>query len=134
MPCYANTNQLYDSLRVLFARIEAENTQAMETILKSGLRFCFRCSDPAAELVIDARQRPLHIHYGADNTQKPDLDIELTADTLHQILLGELSLTKAMGSKKLKPKGPIWKTTILADLFRHAKIIYPEVLREQGLV
>lgn len=134
MPFYAHADQLYASLRVLFARIEAENAQATETILKSGLLFCFRCSDPTAKLVIDARGRPLHIRYGADNTQKPDLDIELAADTLHQILLGELSLTKAMGGKKLKPKGPIWKTTILADLFRHAKTIYPEVLREQGLV
>jgi hypothetical protein len=134
MPFYTTTAQFYASLRLLFDRIEAKNPQAAETLLKSRLLFCFRCSEPTAELVIDARQRPLKIQYGTDNTLKPDLDVELAADTLHQIMLGELSLTKAVGSKQLIPKGPVWKTMVLADLFRHAKTVYPDILREQGLV
>ncbi len=133
MPFYAHTDQLYVSLRALFARVEAENSQATDALLQSKLLFCFRCSDPTAELWIDARKRPLSIQYGSGNGYKPDLDVVLTTDTLHQILLGELSLTKALGSKQLKPTGPVWKTMALADLFRQAKTIYPEVLQEQGL-
>lgn len=133
MPFYTTAAQFYESLRLLFDRIEDENPQAAETLLKSKLLFCFRCSEPTAELVIDARQRPLKIQFGTDNSLEPDLDVELAADTLHQIMLGELSLTKAVGSKQLIPKGPVWKTMVLADLFRRAKTIYPNILREQGL-
>jgi hypothetical protein len=134
MPFYTSDDQLYGSLRVLFDRLEAENPQAADAILQSRLSFRFRCSDPEAVLVIDARQRPLRIAYGASNTVKPDLDVKLSTDTLHQILLGQLSLTKALGSKQLVPTGPVWKTMALADLFQHAKIIYPQVLRQQGLM
>jgi hypothetical protein len=133
MAVFSSTEQLYASLRVLFARIEAENPQAADAMLKSRLLFRFRCSAPDAVLLIDARQRPLQIAYGADNTIKPDLDVKLTTDTLHQILMGQLTLTKAVGSKKLIPTGPVWKTMTLADLFNHAKTIYPQVLQEQGL-
>jgi alkyl sulfatase BDS1-like metallo-beta-lactamase superfamily hydrolase len=133
MAVFSSAEQLYASLRVLFARIEAENPQAADAMLKSRLSFRFRCSDPAAVLLIDARKRPLQIAYGADNTTKPDLDVKLTTDTLHQILMGQLTLTKAVGSKKLVPTGPVWKTMTLADLFNHAKTIYPQILEEQGL-
>lgn len=133
MPFYASDDQLYASLRVLFGRIEAENPQAADAMFKSRLSFRFRCSDPEAVLVIDARQRPLHITYGANNSVKPDLDVKLATDILHQILLGQLSLTKALGSKQIVPTGPVWKTMVLADLFQQAKTIYPQVLREQGL-
>jgi hypothetical protein len=133
MPFYAHDDQVYASLRVLFDRIEAENPQAADALLKSRLSFRFRCSDPEVVLMIDARQRPLHITYGTNNTTKPDLDIKLSTDTLHQILLGHLSLTKALGSKQLVPTGPVWKTMVLADLFQQAKTIYPQVLQEQGL-
>ncbi|MCB9420839.1 MAG: SCP2 sterol-binding domain-containing protein [Ardenticatenaceae bacterium] len=133
MPVFATDEQLYASLRILFGRIEAENPQASDALLKSRLSFRFRCSEPDAVLVIDARQRPLHITYGLNNSVKPDLDVQLSTDTLHQILLGQLSLTKALGSKQLVPTGPVWKTMVLADLFQHAKTIYPQVLQEQGL-
>ena len=133
MPFYANDDQLYASLRVLFDRIEADNPQAADAMLKSRLSFRFRCAEPEAVLLIDARQRPLHITYGTNNSVKPDLDVKLSTDTLHQILLGHLSLTKALGSKQLVPTGPVWKTMVLADLFQHDKTIYPQVLQEQGL-
>lgn len=133
MAFYADVDQFYACLQTLFGRIEANGPAATEALLKSKLRFRFRCSEPTAVIAIDARQRPLTILYGEANTIKPDLDVALSADTLHQILLGELSLTKALGAKQLVPTGPVWKTMVLADLFRHAKTVYPTILREKGL-
>jgi hypothetical protein len=78
-------------------------------------------------LLINAQKRPLQIEYGRANSHKPDLDVDVTGEALHQILLGQLSLTKAVGSKQLKPKGPIWKIMALADLFYHVQKIYPDV-------
>lgn len=64
---------------------------------------------------------------------RPELDVELAADTFHRILLGELSLLKALGSGLLKVKGPIWKTNALGELFQQGKSCYPSILREHKL-
>lgn len=80
-------------------------------------------------MMLDARKRPFHITYGP-STIKPTLDITLTTQTLHEILLGQLPLTKALGGKRIKPKGPVWKVITLAPLFDKAKGIYPSVLAD----
>ncbi|MCA9898539.1 MAG: SCP2 sterol-binding domain-containing protein [Ardenticatenaceae bacterium] len=124
---YQNETQLYGYLQELFGRVEADMPQATDSLLKAKLCIRFNVSDPEAGLVINAKERPLHIEYGRSNNHKPDLDVDITGEALHQILLGQLSLTKAVGSKKVKPKGPVWKVMALADLFYHAQKIYPAV-------
>ncbi len=128
---YQNEAQLYNCMQDLFDRVEADLPQATESLIKAKLCIRFNVSDPEAMLLINAQKRPLHIEYGRANSYKPDLEVEITGEALHQILLGELSLTKAMGSKKVKPKGPIWKIMALADLFYHAQKIYPGVYDAQ---
>lgn len=132
MTIYVSEQQLYQCFGALVNRIEATDPAAAEALLSSKIAIRFRCSDPTAEMTIDARQRPLQIAFGVSNIE-PQVDIALAADTLHQILLGELSLTKAIGSNRLKPTGPIWKTIALGPLFDRAKTVYPQVLRECGV-
>lgn len=131
MPEFATDEQLYATLRALFARIEEHDPQAARTLLNSRLRIRLRFSQPTAELLIDASQRPFHVAYGPCDA-RPDLDVSLTADTLHQILLGRLSLAKALGNKSLQPNGPVWKVMALAGLFRQAQAVYPDVLQGQN--
>ncbi|VAW38524.1 hypothetical protein MNBD_CHLOROFLEXI01-2446 [hydrothermal vent metagenome] len=130
MMAYRDEAHLYACLRELFAQIESDLPQAMDSMLKAKLCIRFDCSEPNAELTINARKRPLQIDYGR-SAHRPDLDIDMTGDALHQILLGNLSLTKAVGSKKVKPKGPVWKVMALADLFTHAQKIYPDIFAAQ---
>ena len=129
MAVFQNSEQLYSFFRLLIARIEADDAKAAASMLKSGMRFQFKFTDLDAELMIDARKRPLHVEYGT-STVKSDLEVALTSATLDEILRGKITLTKALGSKKLIPKGPVWKTAVLADLFNHAKNIYPSLLAE----
>jgi hypothetical protein len=137
MAIFSGPDQLYDCLRDLFAQLQAGQPDAAESLLKSRLCLQFVCADPQAVFTIDARQRPLAIIYGqpADGAgpAKANLEVQVTADVLHQILLGELTLTKALGSKQLVPRGPIWKATALADLFYHAQKVYPQVAAARGL-
>ena len=128
---YKNEAHLYACLQDLFVQIESDLPQAMDSMLKAKLCIRFNCSEPNAELTINAKKRPLLIDYGR-SAHKPDLDIDMTTDALHQILLGNLSLTKAVGSKKVKPKGPVWKVMALADLFTHAQKIYPAIFAAQS--
>jgi alkyl sulfatase BDS1-like metallo-beta-lactamase superfamily hydrolase len=128
---YQDDTQLYDCLQDLFGQIEADLPQATDSLLKAKMCIRFNVSDPDATLLVNAQKRPLQIEYGRANSHKPDLDVDVTGEALHQILLGQLSLTKAVGSKQVKPKGPIWKIMALADLFYHAQKIYPTVYASQ---
>lgn len=134
MAVYASGEQLYETLQILFERMTAVNPSADAALLKSKLRIRLRCVEPEAFVMFDARQRPLQITYGAVENTVVDLDVGAATDALHEILLGELRLTKALGSGQLKPNGPVWKVTALADLFHAAQAIYPAVAREQGLI
>ncbi|MCC6605944.1 MAG: SCP2 sterol-binding domain-containing protein [Anaerolineae bacterium] len=124
---YRDETHLYDCLGQLFGQVEADIPQATDSLLKAKLSIRFNVTDPAALLLINAKERPLQIEYGRANNHKPDLEVDITGEALHQILLGQLSLTKAVGSKRVKPKGPVWKVMALADLFYHAQKIYPAV-------
>jgi hypothetical protein len=65
---------------------------------------------------------------------RPQLDVELTADSLHRILLKELSLRKALGSGAMKVRGPVWRTVALEEILHHGQDLYPQVLHETGLI
>jgi hypothetical protein len=132
MPTYADSAQLYDTARHLFNRIQAEIPGAANQVMGSRLLIRLQTSDPAGEIWINGRQRPLATAFGPARS-RPDLDITLPADTLHRILLGELSLKKALGNGNVQVRGPVWKAKALADLFYHGQSIYPQVLQEQGL-
>jgi hypothetical protein len=132
MPIYQNTQQLYTCAQQLFDRIQRDDPEAARPLLASRLVIRLKVAEPTGEIVINGRSRPITTHFGNSPT-RPDLDIELAGDTLHQILLGQLAIAKALGSRQLKAKGPVWKAAVLADLFRQGQSIYPEILREQGL-
>lgn len=132
MAVYSNDEQLYDTLRELFDRIEANEPDAAARLLKSGLAIRFACVDPSSLLTIDARRDPVQISYGS-NSLKPSIEASMSADTLHCLLLGELRLSKAVGSKRVTLAGPVHKTFALQDLFRSAQQHYPLVLQQRGL-
>jgi hypothetical protein len=132
MAFYADTGQFYAAMQALFDRIQDGDPGAADAILASRLIICLRLVEPAAEIWINGRQRPIQITFDSSHL-RPTLDIELAADTLHRIMLGEQSMTKALAAGLLKVRGPVWKATALADLFRQGQALYPQVLREQGL-
>jgi hypothetical protein len=132
MPIYVTDELMYSCFGTLFDRIQAHEPDAAEQLLKAGLAIRFRCTDPTAEVTLDARNKALSIYYGPAPA-KPVVDIGLSADALHCILLGALGIRKAMGARLLDLDGPIWKTTALAPLFHQAQHYYPQVLHEYGL-
>ncbi len=133
MPPFASTDQLYASLKLLFSRIVEQDPQATQAVVSARMAICLRCSQPRAEIFINGRTRPVQISYGAVSL-RPDLDIELTAETLHRILLGELRLRNAIANGLMKVKGPVWKTTALESILHRGQALYPDVLRDQGYI
>src|SRR5512139_1734897 len=95
MTPYTDSDQLYACIKALFSRIAAEDSGAADEILASRMVIRLRCTKPAAEFTVNGRRRPLETIFGPSSLH-PTLRIELTADTLHRILLGELSLKTAL--------------------------------------
>jgi len=129
---YSQADQLYACIQAILARIQQEAPAEIEAIITSNLIIRLRCSELNAQITLNGRRRPLQATYGRSSL-RPHLDIELTGDTLHHILLGELSLKKALSSKLMKVRGPIWKAFALAGFFQKGQAFYPQVLRELGL-
>jgi hypothetical protein len=131
MPFFARSEQLYACAKALFERILEQDPGAANAVLGSRLLITLRCYDPEAEITINGRKRPLATSFGP-TSQRPDLAVQLAGDTLHRILLGELSIKKAVATGQLKVTGPVWRTAALAELFERGQAIYPALLREQG--
>lgn len=132
MPVYTRDTQLYACFQTLFAIIEENLPRATTALLKSGISIRFNCYSPKAFITINAQRAPVEIFYGS-TTVKPSIEVNLSSDTLHCLLLGELRLSKAIGSDLMELKGPVWKTLSLAEVFHGAQEFYPDVLRDNGL-
>ena len=132
MSIFANEKQLYDVLGALFSRIEATNPGAVNLAATSGVIYRLRFTDPTAEMTINTRHNPVEISYGATSL-RADIEVSLAADTLHQILMGELELKKAWSGGLVKLRGTFWKAIALGEIFRHGQKLYPEVLKDQDI-
>lgn len=126
MSIYADSSQLYTTMQRLFSRIKDQDARSMQTVLDSRLVIRLKLSGPYAEIVINGRQKPVEISYGS-SLLRPDLDVDLTADALHYILLGELRLRKALASGQMKVRGPLFKTFALEQILHTGQSIYPQI-------
>ena len=133
MPFYANTEQLYAATRVFFDRVGKEYPHAADAILKQKLTVRLSTVEPPGVFGLDGRHAPLKTYIGTVPF-RPDLDIEMPADMLHAILLGQTSIRSSLASGKLKARGAILKALSLSSLFQQGQTVYPQVLREQGLI
>jgi len=133
MPIYQDAEILYTCVRTTFERIEANTPEALKGLLTAKLTLRFKCSQPTAEITLHGKERTFQAFYGPTKL-RPDLDVELSGDTLHEILMETLFITKAIGNGRVKVKGPIWKMSSLGDLIHAGKAYYPDVLKEQKVI
>ena len=114
MPFYTSTEQLYAATRVFFDRVGKEYPHAGDAILKQKMTVRLATVEPAGVFGLDGRHSPLKSHIGTVPF-RPDLDIEMPADMLHAILLGQTSIKSGLASGKLKARGAIWKALSLSE-------------------
>ena len=133
MPFYTNSETLYAALRATFARIEKEapdHLDGLHSLMATKTILRLKCTAPVAEVTLNGREKQFKATYGP-SPLRADLTIELASDTLHLILLDELSIKKAYGNGKIKVVGPAWKLKVLTDLVKGARQYYPAVVKEQ---
>lgn len=132
MAFYSDSERFVSTLDLLFERVQQTYPKAAADLEQAKLILMFRCSDPVAVILINGRRHPASVTFG-ENRIRPEVEVDLTADTLHEILLGDLKLSKALASRALKIKGPARKTLAVTGLFHECQKLYPVILQECGL-
>jgi hypothetical protein len=131
MPPFADSDILQKTLNTLFERV-GHDTEAVKSVVEAKMILRLRVTDPAADVVVNGRKNPPLITYGKTSL-RPDLEVEMSAEALHLILLGELRLGRAVASRQLRVRGPIAKTFVFEDIFHSAQALYPDLRKELGL-
>jgi putative sterol carrier protein len=94
-------------------------------------------TQPDATLVVDGRSNPVRFATGTP-VARPDIGLRLSADTLHNIWLSKIRLRDAFAAGTVKldtsPVRALSLVNSLTDLFRYIERLYPQVLRERGLL
>ena len=132
MSYYQNSEEFYDCAQMLFDRVQIEYPDAADDVIKSKLIIGFRCDTPPARILINGRHNPASFSFG-ETKIRPEVEVMMKTDTLHRILMGELGLAKALRNKDVRVRGPAHKSLALANLFHQLQILYPQVLKDQGL-
>lgn len=131
MAIFQSAQQLYHVLQEVFVAVAA-NPAHIDSFTHSNLVIRMKIEDPAAEVLLDGRQPPLEVFYGARPGQA-NLEIVLPADLLHAIWLDQASASEAFFSGKIKTKGNLLKAMQLLDVFRACESVYPAIASAYGL-
>lgn len=135
MPIYDSDVQFYTMMQHLFDRIRMQNPNPIDKLAAARLIVRLSFIDPQAEILVNGRSKPVSVSYGrAKNSLMPDLEAEMTTETLHMVLMHSISLKSAIAYKKIKVNGMLWKTNSLAAILEHGRAYYPVILREHGLI
>jgi hypothetical protein len=129
VPVYARAADLYAVLGPVLDSLRAQRPDALAGLLVSKLRVCFKCVQPAGEIWLDASGRALQVAFGPRPGVRADMELSLSADTLHGLLARELSLKKAMGGGLIRVRGPAWRLPVLVKLIQAGRDYYPAAHR-----
>ena len=132
MAFYPDTGTFCEVMTDLFERAMARPETGL-AIRQVGLVFRLVTTDPEAVLTVDGRAQPPQFT-SAPPAGPADLVLRLPADLLHQIWLGEVRLRDAFFGGQVQVEGPMLRALGLANLFRQVEALYPQVLRERGLI
>ena len=132
MTFYRDANQIYAVMQALFDQLRHETPNPVDTLATSRLSIRLVLTDPDAQILINSKKRPVEVKYGPTNG-RVDLEIGMTSEQLHLILLDEYSIKSGFANGELKVRGQVWKALSLADIFIKGRSYYPQMLQDQGL-
>ena len=132
MPIFTDANQIYSIMQALFESLRGIKPDPVDALVSTHMVIHLNLTNPDAHITINGRKRPVTIGYGPPKG-RADIEIGMTADTLHLILLDEYSVKDGFSKGELKVRGPIWKALSLVDIFQSSKAYYPQILQDHGL-
>jgi len=125
---YADGEQLRDVYETMFGLVA--DAPAMAGLVEQHMVINFRLSDPSADIWVDGRQRPVVTTFEPGDADA-SLTATLSADSMHELLLGTLPLSKALLFRKLKVSGSKSRAMKLESLLHACQSVYPDIAAER---
>lgn len=127
---YASGAQFEALFTRMFDRIATDDPNGMDELVEQQMVIRFRLREPDVELWIDGRSKPVQTSFG---TQELDatLTAGLTANSMHELLMGTLPLGRAVLLRKLRVQGSKSKAMKLESLLHAMQAVYPALVDER---
>ncbi|HEY64029.1 MAG TPA: SCP2 sterol-binding domain-containing protein [Caldilineae bacterium] len=129
---FDDVDLFYELVEELFRRLMAR-PGVIEQARQAGQVFRFVSRKLLAQVTVDVRDTEPRLILGPSELPA-DITVTADAETLHHVWLGEKRLRDALFSGRVSVEGSLFKALALVDLFRQAEALYPEILRERGLL
>ena len=125
---YVDSEQLEQVYRTMFDAVADDDS--MDTLVDAQMVINFRLHDPDADIWVDGRSRPVVTTFDRIDGVTATLTATLSADSMHELLLGTLPLGKALLFRKLKVSGSKSKAMGLEPLLHACQAVYPDIQRD----
>jgi putative sterol carrier protein len=125
---YTDANQLTDVYAAMFERVADDDS--IDELVEQRMVINFRLNDPEADIWVDGRSRPVVTTFEPIDVDAT-LTAKLSADSMHELLLGTLPLGKALLFRKLKVSGSKSQAMKLESLLHACQSAYPDIAAER---
>ncbi len=122
---YADDEQLESVYTTMFDAVADDDS--MDTLVDAQMVINFRLNDPIADIWVDGRSRPVVTTFAPVDGVDASLTATLSADSMHELLLGTLPLGRALLFRKLKVSGSKSKAMGLEPLLHACQAVYPDI-------
>ena len=122
---YADAEHLETVYTTMFEAVADDDS--MGSLVDSQMVINFRLNDPNADIWVDGRTRPVVTTFAPIDGVDASLTAKLSADSMHDLLLGTLPLGRALLFRKLKVSGSKSKAMALEPLLHACQAVYPEI-------
>lgn len=126
---YTDAAQFESLFTSMFETIESDDPDGMDELVDQQMVIRFDVREPDVELWVDGRSKPVQTSFGARELE-PTLSASLTANSMHELLLGTLPLGRAVMFRKLKVRGSTSKAMKLESLLHAMQAVYPGLADE----
>jgi putative sterol carrier protein len=122
---YADADHLESVYTTMFDAVADDDS--MDTMVDAQMVINFRLNDPDADIWVDGRSRPVATTFEPIDGVTATLTATLSADSMHELLLGTLPLGRALLFRKLKVSGSKSKAMGLEPLLHACQAVYPGI-------
>ena len=125
---YADADQLIDVYGAMFERVAEDDS--IDDLVEQQMVINFRLNDPTADIWVDGRSRPVVTTFEPIDVDAT-LTADLSADSMHELLLGALPLGRALLFRKLRVSGSKSQAMKLESLLHACQSAYPDIAAER---
>ena len=135
MPAFESKEQFQNVFNKFWVKAR-ENSEVMEKLAKSQVVVRFDMTEPEIHMTINFRDPGPDGEVGTltyDADVEPEIAVWSKSETSNKFWQGKLNATVALARGKVKLDGSLAKALGLLSKIKPLYVIFPEVLKEEGL-